>query len=80
MQYRVQYLDGLNNVLCERAADVNDEVNVFELVSKDWLPHTVRVRVLDPYNFVVLSVPAQSRPTANSSANDVVNMHERLAG
>jgi hypothetical protein len=48
MQYRVQFLDGSNEVVREVQADARKAANAFLLVANEpWPPHVVRVRVLD---------------------------------
>ncbi len=47
MQYQVQFLDGLDNVLCEVQADTRSAGTAFlREASIAWPPHATRVRVL----------------------------------
>lgn len=48
MQYRVQFLDSLDNVLREMRADARSAGTAFvREASTVWPPHAIRVRVLD---------------------------------
>lgn len=48
MQYRVQFLDGLDNILRELQADARSAGTAFlRGASIAWPPHAIRVRVLD---------------------------------
>ena len=48
MQYRIQFLDGSANVICELAADARNAVGAIALVTDiDWPPRAVTIRVLD---------------------------------
>jgi hypothetical protein len=50
MQYQVQFLDGLDNILREIKADARSAGTAFlRGASIAWPPHAMRVRVLDPY-------------------------------
>jgi hypothetical protein len=67
LQYKVQYLDGSNNVVRESGADTT---NASEFTSdKNWPSGAVGMRVLDQYDHCVLSLtkpesPEPSRPSA----------------
>ena len=48
MQYRVQFLDSLDNVLREMQAEAQNAGRAFLRAASDaWPPHAIRVRVLD---------------------------------
>ncbi len=48
MQYRIQYLDGLANIIRELSADARSGMSAFELVADmPWVPRAVTMRVLD---------------------------------
>ena len=48
MPYRVLFFDASANVLSDTSVEWWSETNVFEPLPKDWPPHAVRLRVLDP--------------------------------
>ncbi len=49
MQYRVQFLDSLDNVVRETHAEARSAGTAFlRGASTVWPPHAIRVRVLDP--------------------------------
>ncbi len=56
MQYSVQFLDATKKVLSEGKAESWSETNVFELGPKDWPPHAVTLRVLDPDGYGILTL------------------------
>jgi len=56
MRCRVQFLDASKNVLSETQAESGSATNVFELVPEDWPPHAVTLRLLDPYEYNILTV------------------------
>jgi len=62
MQYRVQFLDGSNEVVREVESDARTAANAFLLVANEpWPLHAVRVRVLDRFGRTLLV----SRPQPN---------------
>jgi len=56
MPHWVQFLDASKNVLSEEQAESWSETNVFELGLKDWPPHAVTLRVLDPDGYGILTL------------------------
>jgi hypothetical protein len=61
MQYRVQFLDSLDNVLRETRASARSAGTAFlRGASIAWPPHATRVRVLDPRGRASLSRGWQS--------------------
>ncbi len=69
MLYYVQLLDASKNVLAEEQAESWSAMNVFELTPKDWPPHAVTLRVLDPdgYSILILSKDENKRLAAPSA-------------
>jgi hypothetical protein len=62
MQYRVQFLDSLDNVLRETPADAGSAGTAFlRGASIAWPPHAIRVRVLDRHGRVSVSKPGRGR-------------------
>ena len=58
MQYRVQFLDGLDNILRELQADARSAGTAFlRGASIAWPPHAIRVRVLDRQGRASVSRP-----------------------
>ncbi len=58
MQYRVQFLDGLDNILRELQADGRSAGTAFlRAASIAWPPHAIRVRVLDRHGRASVSKP-----------------------
>ena len=48
VQYRIQYLDGLANIIRELSADARSDMSALELVADmPWVPRAVTMRVLD---------------------------------
>ncbi len=56
MLYCVQFLDASKNVLSEEQAESWSATKVFELTPKDWPPHAVTLRVLDPDGYGILTL------------------------
>ena len=62
MQYRVQFLDGLDNVLREMQADARSAAIAFlRGASIAWPPDAIRVRVLDRYGRASVSKPLRAK-------------------
>ena len=62
MQYQVQFLDGLDNILREIKADARSAGTAFlRGASIAWPPHAMRVRVLDPYGRASVSKPWRAK-------------------
>ena len=62
MQYRVQFLDSLDNVLREMQADARSAGTAFlRGASIAWPPQAIRVRVLDRYGRASVSKPWRAR-------------------
>jgi hypothetical protein len=58
MQYRVQFLDSLDNVLREMQADARSAGRAFLRAASDaWPPHAIRVRVVDRDGRASISKP-----------------------
>lgn len=58
MQYQVQFLDGLDNVLREMKAEARSVGTAFlRGASIAWPPHAIRVRVLDRHGRASVSKP-----------------------
>ncbi len=58
MQYRVQFLDGLNNILREMRADARSAGTAFlRGASTAWPPDAIRVRVVDRQGRASVSKP-----------------------
>ncbi len=62
MQYRVQFLDKLDNVLREMNADAQSAGRAFLCAGGDvWPPHAIRVRILDRDGRASVSKPWRAR-------------------
>jgi hypothetical protein len=62
MQYRVQFLDSLDNILREMQADARSAGTAFlRGASIAWPPHAIRVRILDRGGRVSFSRPWRGR-------------------
>jgi len=62
MQFRVQFLDSLDNVLREMPADARSAGTAFlRGASIAWPPHAIRVRVLDRDGRASVSRPWRGR-------------------
>ncbi len=61
MQYRVQFLDNVGNVLREMRAEARSVGAAFlREASVAWPPHAIRVRVLDRYGRACVSRPSRA--------------------
>jgi hypothetical protein len=68
MQYRVQFLDGLDNVIRERQAHARSAGTAFlRGASTPWPPHAIRVRVLELKSSIGLAGLTAVRITASMS-------------
>jgi len=68
MQYQVQFLDGLDNILREIKADARSAGTAFlRGASIAWPPHAMRVRVLDPYGRASVSKPWRAKAVSGAA-------------
>jgi len=66
VQYRIQYLDGLANIIRELSADARSGMSAFELVADmPWVPRAVAMRVLDAARFIPQSKARSEDRTLN---------------
>ena len=66
MQYKVQYLDGSNNIIRESSADTT---NASEFVTdKNWPAEAVGMRMLDQNGRRILSLTRSSAPAGEQGA------------
>lgn len=71
VQYRIQFLDGVGNVVRELSASARNVAAAIELiVDADWPPQTVTMRVLDAYG----------REVHSATRRDVTKRELRLDG
>ena len=68
MKYRVQFLDGLDNIVHEIKADARSAgTALLRGASRAWPPHAMRVRVLDPYGHASVSKPWRAKAASGAA-------------